>query len=191
MAFFVRIMKGIATKLEGCFILEPQVFEDERGYFYESFNQTKISEILGYSPIFVQDNQSRSQYGVVRGLHLQGGEYAQAKLVRVIEGKVLDIAVDVRPDSPTFGQWISVELSAENKRQLFIPRGFLHGFSVLSDHATFFYKCDNGYNKASENGVNPLDVDLAIDWQIPLDQMILSEKDQEAQSFENFKINLG
>ena len=184
-------MKGIATKLEGCFILEPQVFEDERGYFYESFNQTKISEILGYSPIFVQDNQSRSQYGVVRGLHLQGGEYAQAKLVRVIEGKVLDIAVDVRPDSPTFGQWISVELSAENKRQLFIPRGFLHGFSVLSDHATFFYKCDNGYNKASENGVNPLDVDLAIDWQIPLDQMILSEKDQEAQSFENFKINLG
>ena len=184
-------MKGIATKLEGCFILEPQVFEDERGYFYESFNQTKISEILGYSPIFVQDNQSRSQYGVVRGLHLQGGEYAQAKLVRLIEGKVLDIAVDVRPDSPTFGQWISVELSAENKRQLFIPRGFLHGFSVLSDHATFFYKCDNGYNKESENGVNPLDIDLAIDWQIPLDQMILSEKDQEAQSFENFKINLG
>lgn len=184
-------MKGIATKLEGCFILEPQVFEDERGYFYESFNQTKISEILGFSPNFVQDNQSRSQYGVVRGLHLQTGEHAQAKLVRVIEGKVLDIAVDVRSDSPTFGQWISVELSAENKRQLFIPRGFLHGFSVLSDHATFFYKCDNGYNKESENGVNPLDIDLAIDWQIPLDQMILSEKDQEAQSFETFKIDLG
>ncbi|WP_068596492.1 dTDP-4-dehydrorhamnose 3,5-epimerase [Vaginella massiliensis] len=182
-------MKGIETSLQGCFILEPQVFEDQRGYFFESYNQEKLSSILGFTPNFVQDNQSRSQYGVVRGLHLQAGEYAQAKLVRVIEGKVLDIAVDARPDSPTFGQSIAVELSAENKKQLFIPRGFLHGFSVLSETTTFFYKCDNWYNKSSENGVNPLDEDLAIDWQIPFDQMILSEKDREAQSFETFKSN--
>lgn len=190
MAFLFDIMKGTETLLKGCFVLEPQVFEDERGYFFESFNQAKLESILGYSPNFVQDNQSRSQYGVVRGLHIQSAEHAQAKLVRVVEGKVLDVVVDVRPDSDTFGQSIAVELSAENKKQLFIPRGFLHGFSVLSDNATFFYKCDNWYNKASENGVNPLDVDLAIDWQIPLDEMILSEKDQTAQSIESFKNSL-
>ena len=182
-------MNAIETKLKGCFILEPTVFEDERGYFFESYNENKMEQILGYKPIFVQDNQSKSSYGVVRGLHMQAGEHSQAKLVRVVEGAVIDVAVDARPDSPTFGQSVAVELSADNKRQLFIPRGFLHGFSVISETATFFYKCDNGYNKASENGVNPLDETLAIDWQIPADQMVLSEKDQEAQTFETFKAN--
>lgn len=178
------------TKLKGCFILEPTVFEDERGYFFESFNETKLAAILGYTPHFVQDNQSKSQFGVVRGLHLQAGEHAQAKLVRVVEGKVLDVAVDVRPGSPTFGQHISVELSAENRKQLFVPRGFLHGFSVLSENAVFFYKCDNNYHKEAEDGVNPLDTELAVDWQIPAEQMILSQKDQEAQSFEGLRLKL-
>ncbi|MGV1002097.1 dTDP-4-dehydrorhamnose 3,5-epimerase [Empedobacter falsenii] len=181
-------MKAIETKLKGCFILEPTVFEDERGYFFESYNENKMEDILGYKPNFVQDNQSNSSYGVIRGLHMQAGEHSQAKLVRVVEGAVIDVAVDVRVDSPTFGQSVAVELSADNKRQLFIPRGFLHGFSVISEKATFFYKCDNGYNKASEDGVNPLDSELNIDWQIPSDKMIISEKDQEAQSFEEFKV---
>ena len=180
-------MKAIETKLKGCFILEPKVFADDRGYFFESYNEDKLSTILGYSPKFVQDNQSRSSFGVVRGLHLQSGMHAQAKLVRVIEGTVLDVAVDVRLNSPTFGQWIAVELSAENQKQLFIPRDFLHGFSVLSENATFFYNCDNGYNKASENGVHPLDATLGIDWGIASNQIILSEKDQEAQSFNAYQ----
>jgi len=179
-------MKAIETKLKGCFILEPTVFEDERGYFFESYNEYKLVEILGYKPIFVQDNQSKSSYGVVRGLHMQAGEHAQAKLVRVVEGAVIDVAVDVRPGSDTYGQSVAVELSAENKKQLFIPRGFLHGFSVISDTAVFFYKCDNGYNKESEDGVNPLDEVLSIDWKIPMDQIILSDKDKDAQTFENF-----
>lgn len=180
-------MTATETKLKGCFIFEPTVFEDERGYFFESYNENKIEEILGYKPTFVQDNQSNSSYGVIRGLHMQAGEHGQAKLVRAIEGTVLDVAVDVRPGSATYGQAIAVELSAENKKQLFIPRGFLHGFSVLSERATFFYKCDNGYNKASEDGVNPLDIEIGIDWQIPIAQMIISEKDQEAQSFKEYK----
>lgn len=181
-------MKAIETKLKGCFIIEPTVFEDSRGYFFESYNENKMEDILGYKPNFVQDNQSNSSYGVIRGLHMQAGEHSQAKLVRVVEGAVIDVAVDVRVDSPTFGQSVAVELSADNKRQLFIPRGFLHGFSVISEKATFFYKCDNGYNKASEDGVNPLDEEIAIDWGIPLDKMIISEKDQEAQSFEEFNV---
>ncbi|WP_313581544.1 dTDP-4-dehydrorhamnose 3,5-epimerase [Chishuiella sp.] len=180
-------MKATETKLKGCFILEPTVFEDSRGYFFESYNENKIKEILGYVPNFVQDNQSNSSYGVIRGLHIQEGDYAQAKLVRVVEGSVIDVAVDVRPESETFGQSVAVELSAENKKQLFIPRGFLHGFSVISEKATFFYKCDNGYNKSSENGVNPLDPELRIEWGIPEDKMIISEKDLEAQSFDSFK----
>lgn len=179
-------MKGIETKLKGCFILEPTVFEDERGYFFESFNENKLEAILGFKPSFVQDNQSKSSYGVVRGLHMQAGEHSQAKLVRVVEGAVIDVAVDVRKDSPTFGQSVAVELSAENKRQLFVPRGFLHGFSVVSESAVFFYKCDNGYNKESEDGVNPLDSDLAIDWQLESKDMVLSGKDKEAQSFSDF-----
>lgn len=183
-------MKAIETNLSGCFIIEPSVFEDERGYFFESYSQSKLEEILGYNPIFVQDNQSRSNYGVVRGLHLQSGKHAQAKLIRVLEGKVLDVVVDVRKDSTTFGQWTSIELSADNKKQLFVPRGFLHGFSVLSENATFFYKCDNFYNKESENGINPLDPDLGIDWGVNIEQIVLSQKDQEAQSFASFKSNL-
>lgn len=181
-------MEYTETKLKGCFIIEPTVFEDERGYFFESYNETKLTTILGYTPCFVQDNQSKSQYGVVRGLHMQTGEHAQAKLVRVVEGKVLDVAVDVRPGSPTFGEHIAIELSAENKRQLYIPRGFLHGFAVLSENAVFFYKCDNSYHKDSENGVNPLDKTLAIDWKIADEHMILSQKDQEAQTFESLRL---
>lgn len=180
-------MNVIETKLKGCFILEPKVFTDERGYFFESYNEDKLNEILGYSPKFVQDNQSRSSFGVVRGLHLQSGEHSQAKLVRVIEGTVLDVVVDVRLNSPTFGEWIAVELSAENQKQLFIPRDFLHGFSVVSENATFFYKCDNWYNKESENGVYPLDVALGIDWGISHNKIILSEKDQKAPSFNSYK----
>lgn len=180
-------MNIVHTDLDGCFILEPNVFQDERGYFFEAYNEQKFENILGYKPLFVQDNQSQSHFGVIRGLHMQKGDFSQAKLVRVLEGSVLDVVVDVRPDSPTFGQSVTVELSAENKKQFFIPRGFLHGFSVLSPTATFFYKCDNGYNKASEDGVNPLDSELAIDWKIPQQAMLLSDKDQEAPSFAQFK----
>ncbi len=183
-------MKGTETLLKGCFIIEPDVFSDERGYFMESYNTEKLEKILGYSPKFVQDNQSHSILGVIRGLHMQTGEFAQAKLVRVLEGRVLDVAVDVRLGSSTFGQTVSVELSAENKKQFFIPRGFLHGFSVISETATFFYKCDNIYNKSSENGVNPLDAELNIDWRVPAEQLIISEKDQTAQSFHEFKSNI-
>lgn len=176
-------MNITATKLSGCFIIEPSVFEDERGYFFESFNEKKLSETLGYTPHFVQDNQSKSSYGVVRGLHQQLGSSAQAKLVRAIEGTVLDVVVDARKDSPTYGESIAVELSAENKKQLFVPRGFLHGFSVLSSSAVFFYKCDNFYDKSSEAGINPLDSNLNIDWKIAKENMLLSEKDKEAPLF--------
>lgn len=176
-------MNITATKLSGCFIIEPSVFEDERGYFFESFNEKKLSEALGYTPHFVQDNQSKSSYGVVRGLHQQLGTSAQAKLVRAIEGTVLDVVVDARKDSPTYGESIAVELSAENKKQLFVPRGFLHGFSVLSSSAVFFYKCDNFYDKSSEAGINPLDSNLNIDWKIAKENMLLSEKDKEAPLF--------
>lgn len=176
-------MKATETKLKGCFIIEPSVFGDSRGYFFESYNRLKFKELTGVDPLFLQDNQSSSSYGVLRGLHQQTGEFAQAKLVRVLEGKVLDVAVDVREGSETYGQYVAVELSAENKLQLFIPRGFLHGFAVLSEKATFFYKCDNLYNKESEDGVNPLDKTLAIDWQIPVDKIILSDKDKVARPF--------
>jgi dTDP-4-dehydrorhamnose 3,5-epimerase len=183
-------MKAIETNLLGCFVIEPSVFEDERGYFFESYSQARLEELLGYNPVFVQDNQSKSQYGVVRGLHMQIGEHSQAKLVRVLEGAIIDVTVDVRLGSPTFGQSFSIELSAENKKQLFIPRGFLHGFSVVSEQAIFFYKCDNFYNKESERGVYPLDKDLAIDWKITADKAILSEKDKRAISFAEFKNHL-
>lgn len=176
-------MKAIETKLKGCFILEPTIFEDSRGYFFEAFSKWKFEELTGANSNFVQDNQSKSSYGVVRGLHQQIGEFAQAKLVRVLEGKVLDVAVDVRPCSPTYGEYVAVELSAENNKQLYIPRGFLHGFAVLSETATFFYKCDNVYNKGSEDGVHPLDKTLGINWQIPLDKITLSDKDKEARAF--------
>ncbi len=170
------------TAIEGLLIFEPRVFADDRGYFYESFNKNIFSDV-GVKDDFVQDNQSKSTYGVLRGLHYQTGEYAQSKLVRVLEGKVLDIAVDIRPDSPTYGQHYSIELSAENKLQFYIPRGFAHGFLVLSDTATFFYKCDNFYNKASEGGIAYNDPKLNIDWKIPQKDLILSEKDMVNPKF--------
>lgn len=179
----INAMKITETPLKGCFIIEPQLFEDDRGYFYESYNAQKLDQALGYSPNFVQDNQSKSSYGVVRGLHMQKDEHAQAKLVRVLEGSVLDVVVDVRKDSPTYAKSFAIELTADNKKQLFVPRGFLHGFSVLSATAVFFYKCDNFYNKASEYGINPLDPFLNIDWRIHQEDIILSAKDKEAKSF--------
>src|SRR5690606_21245437 len=176
-------MKIQETKIKGCFILEPKKFRDNRGSFFESFNEQTFNKLARSNIHFVQDNQSYSSRGVLRGLHAQSGEYAQAKLVRVLDGEVLDVAVDVRPDSPTYGEHLAVRLSAENNLQFFIPRGFLHGFVVLSETATFFYKCDNFYNKESECGIHPLDSTLNIDWQIDLDEMILSDKDKEAPSF--------
>ncbi len=165
------------TKLQGCFILEPKIFKDERGYFFESFNADLFEKAIGRKVHFVQDNQSFSIYGVIRALHYQVGQHAQAKLVRVLSGRVLDVAVDLRADSPTFGQHVSVELSGTNQKQLFIPRGFAHGFSVLSDSAIFFYKCDNYYKKEAEGGIVYDDKELNIDWIIPKSHAILSEKD--------------
>jgi len=176
-------MNVIETKLKGCFIIEPKVFKDDRGYFFESFNQQNFEALTGQSGHFVQDNQSASTYGVIRGLHFQKGEHAQAKLVRAIEGAVLDVAVDIREGSETYGEWVAVELTSENNRQLYVPRGFAHGFSVLSNHAVFAYKCDNFYNKASEGGIIYNDPTLNIDWQVPSDKAILSEKDIALPSF--------
>ncbi|MCI5544181.1 MAG: dTDP-4-dehydrorhamnose 3,5-epimerase [Azospirillum sp.] len=170
-------MKVIKTDIEGVLIIEPVVFEDERGYFFESYNKEDLKK-QGVDYDFIQDNQSKSCYGTIRGIHFQKGEYAQAKLVRVLEGKVLDVAVDLRKNSKTFGKYVSVELSAENRRQLMIPRGFGHGFSVLSETAVFAYKCDNVYNKASEGGLRFDDPSLGIDWKIDLNKAVLSEKDK-------------
>jgi len=170
-------MKVEETKLKGCFIIEPAIFKDSRGYFFESFNEKKFNALTGQSGYFVQDNQSASTYGVIRGLHFQKGEHAQAKLVRVLEGSVLDVAVDLREGSETYGQWVSVELTADNNLQLYVPRGFAHGFSVLSETAVFAYKCDNNYHKESEGGIRHDDPVLGIDWGIPADQRSLSEKD--------------
>ena len=178
-------MKAIETKIQGCFIIEPKLFEDERGYFFESFNQDKFNALIGKEVNFIQDNESFSTHGVLRGLHCQTGEYAQAKLVRVIKGDVLDVAVDLRKESPTFGEHVTVELSEENKKQLFIPRGFAHGFVVLSDTAIFSYKCDNFYNKESESGIIYNDKELSIDWILDENQLIISEKDKELPSFKN------
>ncbi|MFI3242293.1 MAG: dTDP-4-dehydrorhamnose 3,5-epimerase [Alphaproteobacteria bacterium] len=170
-------MNFIKTEIEGVFIIEPKVFEDERGYFYESYSKKDFDEVgLDYN--FIQDNQSKSSYGTIRGLHFQKGEFAQAKLVRVLDGTVLDVAVDLREGSETYGKHVAVELSAENKRQLLIPRGFAHGFSVLSETAVFAYKCDNLYNKASEGGLLYNDKELGIDWKVDLDKVILSDKDK-------------
>lgn len=178
-------MNVIETHLKGCFVIEPQIFEDERGYFFESFNQQKFNDKIGIDVSFMQDNQSKSSYGVLRGLHYQVGEFAQAKLVRVLEGNVLDVVVDLRNDSNTFGQFFSIELSSENQKQLFIPRGFGHGFVVLSNSATFFYKCDNYYNKESEGGIIYNDSSLNIDWKLPESDFIISDKDKNLPSFEN------
>ena len=180
-------MKAIETKLKGCFIIEPLVFGDERGYFFESFNQDKFESLINQEVCFVQDNQSFSTRGVLRGLHYQKGIHAQAKLVRVLKGSVLDVAVDLRTDSKTFGQFISVELTSENKKQLFVPKGFAHGFVVLSETATFFYKCDNYYNKASEGGIIYNDNQLNIDWIIPEEELLVSEKDRVLPNLEQLR----
>ena len=171
-------MKVSKTEIDGVFIIEPVVFEDERGYFFESYNKENL-KAQGIDYDFIQDNQSKSRYGTIRGIHFQKGEYAQAKLVRVLEGTVLDVAVDLRRGSPTFGRHVAVELSAENRRQLMIPRGFGHGFSVLSETAVFAYKCDNVYNKASEGGLRYDDPALGIDWKIDPSKAILAEKDKD------------
>ncbi|OIQ23493.1 dTDP-4-dehydrorhamnose 3,5-epimerase [Lacinutrix sp. MedPE-SW] len=178
-------MDVIQTKLKDCFILQPKIFEDKRGYFFESFNENTFHQLTGSNTTFVQDNESFSTKGVLRGLHYQTGKHAQAKLVRVIKGSVLDVAVDLRKESNTFGQHISVELTESNKKQLFVPRGFAHGFIVLSDTAIFSYKCDNYYNKASEAGIIYNDKDLNIDWKLNENQFLVSEKDEILPSFKN------
>ncbi len=171
-------MNVIKTHIEGVLILEPKVFIDERGYFFESFSQRLFEDRVAKT-VFVQDNESKSRYGVLRGLHYQHPPYEQAKLVRVVSGKVLDVAVDIRPQSPTFGQHVAVELSEENRRQFFIPRGFAHGFAVLSETAVFQYKCDNYYAPDHEGGILWNDPSLAIDWRLPEKDIILSEKDKK------------
>ncbi len=167
----------IKTNVEGLIIIEPRIFKDSRGYFFESFSQREFDEKV--RPIrFVQDNESKSTYGVLRGLHYQVMPYTQSKLVRCVRGRVLDVAVDIRKGSPTFGQHVAVELSEENHREFFIPKGFAHGFAVLSEEAVFQYKCDEFYAPQSEGGIQLLDESLNIDWKIPLDKAILSDKDR-------------
>jgi dTDP-4-dehydrorhamnose 3,5-epimerase len=180
-------MNFIPTKLEGCFVIEPKVIRDERGYFMESFNEKTFQIGVGQEVHFLQDNQSFSSKGVLRGLHYQTGEHAQAKLVRVLDGEVLDVAVDIRPNSPTFGCYEAVLLSGENQKQFFVPRGFAHGFLVLSQTATFFYKCDNFYNKESEGGIIFNDSTLNIDWQFPEKELLISDKDKIQPTLENAK----
>lgn len=170
-------MNIIATAIEGVYIIEPRVFKDARGYFFESFSQREFEEKV--APVaFVQDNESRSVRGVVRGLHFQSGEHAQAKLVRCTLGAVLDVAVDIRPNSPTYGLHVAVELTADNHRQLFLPRGMAHGFAVLSDEAVFQYKCDNYYAPQADGGISLFDTSLGIDWRTDLATAIISEKDR-------------
>lgn len=181
-------MKVSETKLKGCFIIDPKIFEDERGYFFESFNTKQFQKLTNSKTVFIQDNESYSTKGVLRGLHYQKGSHAQAKLVRVVKGKVLDVAVDLRRDSITFGCHIAVELSAKNKKQLLVPRGFAHGFIVISDIAVFSYKCDNYYNKDSEAGIIYNDKDLNIDWQLPENTFIVSDKDLDLPTLKNAKL---
>ena len=169
-------MNIIKTSIEGIVIIEPRLFTDERGYFFESFNQREFEEKV-FKTTFVQDNESKSSYGVIRGLHYQKPPFAQSKLVRVIKGAVLDVAVDIRKGSPTFGQHVAVELTEENHRQFFIPRGLAHGFSVLSEEVIFQYKCDEFYHPEAEGAIAWNDTELGIDWKIPRDKVILSEKD--------------
>ena len=176
------------TKLRGCFIIESKLFHDSRGYFFEIFNQNKFNKLIGKTIDFVQDNESFSLKGTLRGLHFQLGDYAQAKLVRVIQGRVLDVVVDLRKDSPTYAEHSSIELSEDNKTQLFIPRGFAHGFIVLSDTAIFSYKCDNFYHQASERGIRHDDPFLGIDWKLPKESRIISEKDLVLPTLSNIDL---
>ncbi len=173
------------THLKGCYVITPRVFKDERGYFLETFNQKTFSEATGIHTKFVQDNLSNSSKGVLRGLHFQKGTSAQAKLVQVLKGKVLDVCVDIRKDSPTFGQHFSIVLDPINKKQLYVPRGFAHGFVALENDTIFSYKCDNYYDKASESGIIYNDTTVKINWGIPEDEMIISEKDLDLETFEN------
>ena len=178
-------MNVITTNIDGVVIIEPRVFEDARGYFFESFSQREFNEKV--SPVnFVQDNESKSSFGVIRGLHFQRPPYTQSKLVRCVKGVVLDVAVDIRKESPTYGQHVAVELTEDNHRQLFIPKGFAHGFAVLSDIAVFQYKCDEFYHPESEGGISLLDSELGIDWKIPTDKAILSPKDTKHPLFKDF-----
>ena len=181
------MIKVIETSIPGVVIIEPTVFGDARGYFFESWSQRDFDAAV--APIrFVQDNESRSTYGVLRGLHFQKGEFAQSKLLRVVKGRVLDVAVDIRPESPTFGKHVSVELSEDNHRQLFIPRGFAHGFVVLSKDAVCQYKCDCFYHKESEAGIAWNDPALGIDWKIPVEDIILSDKDRRNPLLKDIKL---
>lgn len=181
-------MPFVATDIPGLFAFEPKVFEDSRGYFFESYNEKNFSEI-DIAISFVQDNESSSLYGVIRGLHYQLNPYAQAKLIRVFEGRILDVVVDIRKGSPSFGKSFSLELTGENKKQLYIPHGFAHGFSVLSKKAVVFYKCDQFYNKESEAGIRFDDPQLNIDWKIPVDKAIISDKDKILPSLAECKSN--
>lgn len=178
-------MEVIKTDIDGVFIIEPKIFEDERGYFFESFNDLEFINKIGFVD-FLQDNESKSSYGVMRGLHFQKPPYTQSKLVRCVRGAVLDVAVDLREGSPTYGKHVAVELTEDNHRQLFIPKGFAHGFSVLSDEAVFQYKCDNFYHPDADGGINILDESLGIDWKIPTDKAILSEKDTKHPLLKDF-----
>ncbi|MBO7053647.1 MAG: dTDP-4-dehydrorhamnose 3,5-epimerase [Alphaproteobacteria bacterium] len=177
-------MNFIETSIPGVYIIEPKIFKDDRGYFFESYNEPEFIK-HGITNRFIQDNQSKSSYGVIRGLHMQLPPFSQAKLVRAIQGRVLDVAVDVRKNSPTFGKHVAIELSDENQRQLFIPRNFLHGFSVLSDQAIFAYKVDNIYNKESEFGIRYDDPQININWGIPTDKVITSAKDRIANTLQD------
>jgi len=178
-------MNVISTNIDGVVIIEPRVFEDARGYFFESFSQREFNEKV--KPLdFVQDNESKSSFGVIRGLHFQKPPYAQSKLVRCVRGAVLDVAVDIRKESPTYGQHVAVELTEDNHRQIFIPKGFAHGFAVLSDIAVFQYKCDEFYHPESEGGISLLDSELGIDWKISTDKAILSPKDTKHPLFKDF-----
>lgn len=178
------------TNIDGVLILEPKVFGDARGYFFESFSQRefdeKVAPILGHTVHFVQDNESMSTYGVMRGLHFQRPPYTQSKLVRCVKGAVLDVAVDIRKGSPTYGQHVAVELTEENHRQFFIPKGFAHGFAVLSETAVFQYKCDEFYHPEADGGISILDDSLGIDWHIPIEKVLLSEKDTKHPLLQDF-----
>ena len=171
-------MNVIKTDIEGVFVIEPQVFGDARGYFFESFNAKRFLAQTGVEVTFVQDNESRSKRGVLRGLHFQREPYAQAKLVRVVQGRVLDVAIDIRKESPTFGKYVAVELSGDNQRQMFIPKGFAHGYVVLEDDTMFQYKCDEYYHPESEDGIAWNDPQIAVEWGFPENEVILSEKDR-------------
>jgi len=176
-------VKRIDTNIEGCFIIEPQVFEDDRGSFFESYNKMRFEKLLGKKIDFVQDNQSVSKKGVLRGLHFQEGNFAQSKLIRVIKGKVLDVIVDIRENSETFGKHFKLELSEFNQKMLFIPKGMAHGFVSLSDETIFAYKCDEYYHQASENGIIYNDTTLKIDWNLPESEILLAKKDKELPTF--------